>query len=49
MPPSTVRLTAAKYAHVAQYRDVPQAGHWMIGEPGWERLAAGCADWVAAV
>jgi pimeloyl-ACP methyl ester carboxylesterase len=49
MPPSTVRLTAAKYAHVARYRELDGAGHWLIGEPGWETLAADCAAWVEEV
>lgn len=45
LPPSTVQLIAAKYAHVASYREVPRAGHWLIGEPGWEALAEECAAW----
>jgi non-heme chloroperoxidase len=47
MPPTTVRLIAAKYAHVSAYREAPRAGHWLIGEPGWEKLAEECAAWAA--
>jgi non-heme chloroperoxidase len=49
MPSTTVRLIAVKYAHVAAYREAGRAGHWMIGEAGWEKLAAECADWAQQV
>jgi len=45
LPSSTVRLIAVKYAHVASYRELPRASHWMINEPGWEALAEECVDW----
>ena len=44
IPPSSVRLIAAAYG--ATYEEAPAHGHWLIGEPGWQRLAARCLAWI---
>ncbi len=46
-PTATVRQTAARLGG-----DVHLFGamsHWLIGEPGWEDVAAACMDWLAAM
>jgi len=45
-PPGTVRQTAGRLngeTHV-----LPGMSHWLLSEPGWERVAAHCLDWLAA-
>lgn len=42
-PPSTVRQTAAKLG--AEVRVFPGMSHWLVGEPGWEDVAAACLGW----
>ena len=44
-PPSTVRRTAERYRG-AVYEDVPGHSHWLIGEPGWERIAERSLAWL---
>ncbi len=48
VPAAVVRQTARRYAHVAEYRDLPGHAHWVVGEPGWEAVAGLCADWFLA-
>jgi pimeloyl-ACP methyl ester carboxylesterase len=43
-PPSTVRQTAARLN--ADTRLFEDMSHWLIGEPGWEAVAAACLDWL---
>jgi len=46
VPPDVVRRTAKQYAHVAQYAEYPGQGHWVLGQPGWERVAEEAATWL---
>jgi alpha-beta hydrolase superfamily lysophospholipase len=47
VPPELVRLTADKYAKVGgAFKEYAHHGHWLFGEPGWERVAADILDWV---
>ena len=48
VPAGVVRRTARRYAHVAEYRELPGHAHWVVGEPGWENVAGLCADWFLA-
>jgi pimeloyl-ACP methyl ester carboxylesterase len=47
-PPGVVRRTARRFAHVADYQEYAGQGHWVVGQPGWERVAADTADWLDA-
>jgi pimeloyl-ACP methyl ester carboxylesterase len=45
-PAATVRRTAERIG--AAYREMPQMSHWLVGEPGWEEVAALALDWLEA-
>lgn len=38
-PPGTVRLIARRYRDQAIYEEIANHSHWLIGEPGWEKIA----------
>lgn len=44
-PPSSVRQTATRLG--AAYRCYEGMSHWLIGEPGYERVAHDCVGWIA--
>jgi pimeloyl-ACP methyl ester carboxylesterase len=46
-PTFTVRQTAERIG--ADALDFPDMSHWLIGEPGWDRVAASCLDWLESV
>jgi len=43
-PPRTVRQTAQRIG--GAFRMMPGMSHWLIGEPGWERVAQNAIDWL---
>jgi pimeloyl-ACP methyl ester carboxylesterase len=45
-PPSTVARIAALYNDRATAEVLDGMGHWLIGEPGWERLAVRALAWL---
>jgi pimeloyl-ACP methyl ester carboxylesterase len=45
-PPSTVARIAALYHGRATAEVLDGMGHWLIGEPGWERLADRALEWL---
>lgn len=45
-PPTTVRQTAARLGGAVEV--FPEMSHWLPGEPGWERVAQRCLDFIAA-
>jgi non-heme chloroperoxidase len=45
-PPSTVARIAALFKERASAQVLEGMGHWLIGEPGWERLADRALDWL---
>jgi len=45
-PASVVRRTAASLGSKAVLREFPNHGHWVVGEPGWEEISVGVADWL---
>jgi pimeloyl-ACP methyl ester carboxylesterase len=47
-PPSTVARSAALYGARATTEVLDGMGHWLIGEPGWEKLAARALNWLGA-
>jgi hypothetical protein len=48
-PPGTVRRIASRYRDRATFEESKGQSHWLIGEPGWERVAERAVDWIAAV
>ncbi len=48
-PPSTVARIAALYNDRATAEVLDGMGHWLIGEPGWERLAGRALEWLEAI
>jgi pimeloyl-ACP methyl ester carboxylesterase len=45
-PPGTVARIAARYGSRATVEVLDGMGHWLIGEPGWERLAERAVGWL---
>ena len=45
-PPATVRRIARRYGGRARFEMVPEFSHWLLGEPGWEKIAAGTLGWL---
>ncbi len=43
-PPATVKAVAARLR--GETRTFQDMGHWLVGEPGWEEVAATCLDWI---
>jgi pimeloyl-ACP methyl ester carboxylesterase len=48
-PPATVRRLARRYEGRARYEELPGHSHWLIGEPGWEKIASGSLEWLTRV
>ena len=45
-PPSTVENIAKLYGDRATAEVLDGMGHWLIGEPGWEKLAERALNWL---
>lgn len=48
-PPSTVQRIAERYRGRALFEEIEGHSHWLIGEPGWEKIAARACDWLEEV
>lgn len=48
-PPETVRRIARRYDGRARYEKLSGHGHWLTGEPGWEKIAGGAVEWLLRV
>ncbi len=48
-PPSTVARIAARYGSRARFEEVKGHSHWLIGEPGWEAIAARALAWLESI
>lgn len=48
-PPATVRRVAGRYGGRAQFEELPDHSHWLVGEPGWENVAARAISWLGEV
>jgi non-heme chloroperoxidase len=48
-PPSTVQRIAARYESRALFEEIKGHSHWLIGEPGWEKVADRSLAWLEAV
>jgi pimeloyl-ACP methyl ester carboxylesterase len=45
-PASVVRRVARRYQAVSTYREFPNHAHWVVGEPGWEKVAGYALTWL---
>jgi pimeloyl-ACP methyl ester carboxylesterase len=45
-PVRVVRAIARRYGARAEYRELENHAHWLVGEPGWEAIAHGIATWL---
>ncbi|BAU49376.1 alpha/beta hydrolase [Sulfurifustis variabilis] len=45
-PASVVRKVARRYQAVATYKEYDGLAHWLVGEPGWEEVAAYALAWL---
>jgi len=41
---ATARATAERIG--AAFRIMPDMSHWLVGEPGWERVAEAVVQWL---
>lgn len=48
-PASVVQKVANKYRAVSTYKEFDNHAHWVIGEPGWEKIAQFVSDWLNQV
>jgi pimeloyl-ACP methyl ester carboxylesterase len=48
-PPGTVERIAALYRELATYEKIPGMSHWLVGEPGWEKVAERSLAWLAKI
>jgi non-heme chloroperoxidase len=47
-PPGTVYNIAQRYRKLATFEELPNHSHWLIGEPGWEKIAQRVLYWFDA-
>ena len=45
-PASVVQKVANKYKTVSTYKEFGNHAHWVMGEPGWEKIAEFISDWM---
>jgi pimeloyl-ACP methyl ester carboxylesterase len=45
-PPPTVRRIAQRYREGGTYEEYDGHSHWMLGEPGWEKIACRAMAWL---
>lgn len=45
-PVRVVRQVARRYGARAEYRELENHAHWLVGEPGWETIANEVAAWL---
>ena len=48
-PPPTVRRIAQRYRELGVYEERDGHSHWMLGEPGWEKIAERAMEWMGEV
>ena len=46
VPASVVRKVAARYPTLEEFREFPDQAHWVLSQPGWERVATSVRDWI---
>ena len=45
-PPGVVRRIARRFGHTADYVEYPNQGDWVLGQPGWARIADDTVAWM---
>ena len=45
-PASVVRNIGRKYKAVSTYKEFSNHAHWVLGEPGWERITEYISGWL---
>ena len=48
-PPGTVQRIADLYGDLATFEKQSGMSHWLIGEPGWEKVADRSLAWLETV
>ena len=48
-PATVVTRVAARYGDRATLKVLPSHAHWLIAEPGWQKVAENVRDWLAAL
>ncbi len=48
-PPATVKRVAQRYRGRSDYEELEGHSHWLIGEPGWEKIAERVLAWLRDV
>lgn len=48
-PPATVKRIANRYRGRALFEELEGFSHWLVGEPGWERIAARTLGWIGEI
>ena len=48
-PPATVRRIAQRYRGRCRYEELPGHSHWLLGEPGFEKIADRALGWLGSV
>ncbi len=46
VPPDVVRRTAAQFPG-STFREYPDQGHWVLGQPGWQTIAEDVVTWLS--
>jgi pimeloyl-ACP methyl ester carboxylesterase len=45
-PPGVVRRAARYFGKIADCVEYPDQGHWVVGQPGWQRIANDVVTWL---
>jgi pimeloyl-ACP methyl ester carboxylesterase len=48
-PISIIRKIAERYRQVATFVELPDRGHWLVGEPGWDEIAERIERWLETI
>ena len=48
-PMSVIRQIAKRYRRVATFEELPDHGHWLIAEPGWDEIAERIERWLEMI
>ena len=48
-PPATVKRIANRYRGRAVFEELEGFSHWLVGEPGWEKIAARTLGWIGEI
>lgn len=45
-PPTVSKEIAGRYPGFSTYKEYPDHAHWVVGEPGWTKIAEDVANWL---